>query len=136
MTSDLRPAKKRLYLRAQRWWVFATVGVLTVNLTARVVSGGVSPKVLIADAVALLIGAAVIGAALRRAPDMTLWARRCQGALAIGFVLGAVRATLWSAGLPVLWANLAALMGALAAAVAALVLAAGRRRTTDARGSR
>ena len=116
-------------IQPQRWWIVATVTVLAVSLAARAVAPGVTRGVLIVDTVTLLAGAALIRAGLRRAAGLSPSARRWQSSLAVGFVLGAVRAGLWAAGIPVQWANATALTLAV---VAALTWAARRRRAATA----
>lgn len=120
-----------LRVRAERWWIIAAVGVPAVSLAARALARGVTQVVLVLDAVALLAGAMLIRAGRRRAAGLTPRGRRWQGGLAMGFVLGAVRAGLWAAGLPIQWANATALGLAL---VAALVWTVRRRRSASAGG--
>ena len=117
------------HIRPQRWWIVATVTVLAVSLAARVVAPGVTRGVLIIDTVTLLAGAGLIRAGLRRAAGLKPAARRWQSSLAVGFVLGAVRAGLWATGVPVQWANATALALAV---VAALTWAVRRRRAVSA----
>jgi hypothetical protein len=113
---------------ARRWWIAAIVAVLAVSLAARAVAGRVTREVLVVDAVALLAGAALIRAGLRRAAGLTPRARRWQRGLAVSFVLGAVRAVLWAAGASVQLANATTLA---MACIAVLVWAALRRRSAS-----
>lgn len=122
--ADSPPPMRVPRLPPHRWWVAAAAGVLVVGLGARLAAHGVTRPVLATDALALLAGAAVVCAGVRRAQDLSARARHWHGLLAAVFVLGAVRAALWAAGLPVEWANLAA----LAAALVALAAWAVRRR--------
>ena len=123
------PPEMLVRVRAQHWWIVATVAVLAVSLAARTVAAGVTRGVLIVDAVTLLAGAALIRVGVRRATGISQRARSWQSLLGIGFVLGAVRAGLWAAGVPVQWANATALALAV---VAALTWAVRRRRAASA----
>lgn len=100
--------------RRKRWWIVPLAVVATIDLSVRFLLGFPFEHVLWTEAV-LFLAAGILFFRLALRATTRSWARRLQMTLAAAFVLGALRAGLWGAGLPVTVANATILIaGAIA----------------------
>ena len=101
MTSQLAAR----FLRPEHWWWVASLAALSTAFLARALTGGDVHRALPVDVVVLMLAASVVLAAVRRGGGFSPQRRAWHGVLALSFALGAVRAVLWWAGVPITLAN-------------------------------
>ena len=87
----------------------AAVGALIAAFVARALTGGDVHRALPVDVAALVLAALLVLSALWRGASFSPRRRRWHVVLALTFALGALRAALWWAGLPIQIANAIAL---------------------------
>lgn len=97
-----------------RWhWIVVVTSTTALDLMARFGAGFDFARVMHTEAVLFPGTALALAAFLRYEPPTLGWSRRIRVGLTWLFGLGGLRPLLWSLGVPLMFANLVALLGGL-----------------------
>ena len=109
-------------------WILTIALATAIDLTVRFGGEFRLERVLRTEAAVFLAAGAICIVLLRRPPRATGWLRVLQAGLAGGFLLAGIRAALWTAGTPVVVANMC--ISALAVAAGGIAWARRKRRVS------
>jgi hypothetical protein len=119
-----------------RWrWISIVAGATALDLVARFGAPFDLARVMHTEAALFPLTALVLGLLLRSEPSLPRWPRMTKVALVWVFALGGLRPLLWTAHVPLLWANVAALVAALTGLTLSLVRRRRAAPRTSARGA-